>query len=228
MNLSLRLKKIADMVEKNSKVLDVGTDHAYIPIYLCKSNIIQKCIASDISKGPLESAKKNVTIYNLQSKIEVRQGNGIKNINIQDNIDTCIISGMGGALIIKILEDNSKLVDTFSTLILQPQKSVDKVRKYLHKINFKIVKDEMIKEDDIIYTIIMAKRGIESHYSEEEYLFGKYEIEQKSHILREYISNELYKMENIIQKIEQNHGDLSKIQKKYHIYKEIQKCLQDA
>lgn len=225
MKISLRLTKIANMVEKGSTLLDVGTDHAYIPIYLCQSQTIQRAIASDISKGPVENAKNNVKNHCLQDKIDVRLGDGLKTTTKQDLVDTCIIAGMGGSLITKILEQSKELVDTFSNLILQPQKSQDKVRKYLHKIKFKIVKDEMFIDDDRIYTLIVAKKGTEDLYTEEEYLFGKYEIQKKCPILKEYISLEMYKMEKVLNQIKQSSSDFAKIESKYNIYKEVIKCL---
>ena len=147
MELSYRLNKIAQKVTQNGIIADIGTDHAYIPIFLYKNNKIKSGIACDISKGSLQKAKDNIKKYNLQGKIQTRLGNGLEKISLQDNVDTVIIAGMGGMLMIDILEKGKYILENVKELILQPQKDIDKVREYLHKNNFKIIDDEMLKDE---------------------------------------------------------------------------------
>ena len=227
MNISFRLKKIADKVDKNSIVLDVGTDHAYIPIFLCLNNIITKAIAVDISQNCIKRATFNIQNFNLSSKIEARVSNGLKSICFSDCIDTCIISGMGGALIIDILKNYIDLTKTFKKLILQPQRDIDKVRMFIHKINFKIVEDEMIEDENRIYTIIVAILGKEEEYSSEEYAFGKFEIKRKSPILKKFIKNECIRIEKLIERLKNLNCDdkVSELTNTYQKYKGIEKCL---
>ena len=186
MDISFRLNKIAEKVSKNSIIADIGTDHAYIPIFLYKNNIIKKAIACDISKGSLEKAKLNILKYNLGQYIETRLGNGLEKVSLEDNVDTIIMAGMGGMLMIDILKNDMEIAKASKTLILQPQKDIVEVRKFLHKNEFQIQDEEMIIDEGKFYNIIIAKKGVQS-FTEKEYMFGKANIEKKCDILKEYI-----------------------------------------
>lgn len=228
MELSFRLNKIADKVTQNGIIADIGTDHAYIPIFLYKNRKIKSAIACDISKGSLQKAKDNISKYNLQDFIQTRLGNGLEKITKQDMVDTIIIAGMGGMLMIDILEKGKNIVEQAKELILQPQKDIDKVRQYLHKANLKIIDDEMLKDDGKYYTIIKAIKGKEeTPYKREEYIFGKFEIEGKSEILKEYITEQLYKMEIVLKNIKETNAQnrILEIENEIKSYKEVLKCL---
>ena len=94
--MNLRLKTLAKMVDHNSRVADIGTDHAYLPIELVKNGRVKFAIASDIGQGPLLNAKKDIEEAGLQDSIETRLGNGLETITKKDEIDTVIVAGMGG------------------------------------------------------------------------------------------------------------------------------------
>ncbi|MFR4987026.1 MAG: tRNA (adenine(22)-N(1))-methyltransferase [Lachnospirales bacterium] len=228
MELSYRLNKIAQKVTQNGIIADIGTDHAYIPIFLYKNNRIKSGIACDISKGSLQKAKDNIKKYNLQDKIQTRLGNGLEKISLQDNVDTVIIAGMGGMLMIDILEKGKYILENVKELILQPQKDVDKVREYLHKNNFKIIDDEMLKDDGKYYTIIKSIKGKEDIlYKKEEYVFGRFEINNKCQILKEYIEEQLYKMEIVLKNIKETNiqNRILEIEDNIKTYKEVLKWL---
>lgn len=228
MELSYRLEKIAEKVTTNGIIADIGTDHAYIPIFLYKNNKIKKAIACDISKGPLKNASDNIARYNLQDKIETRLSDGLLKVTLEDNVDTIIIAGMGGMLIIDILEKSKEIVKNTKELILQPQKSVHKLRMYLAENGFKIIEDEMIKEDGRYYSIIKAIKGQETTpYTKKEYLFGRFDINKKNNILKEYIEQELYKMEIVLKNIKEINKEerILEIENNIKIYKEVLECL---
>lgn len=228
MELSYRLNKIAQKVTQNGIIADIGTDHAYIPIFLYKNNKIKSGIACDISKGSLQKAKDNIKKYNLQDKIQTRLGNGLEKISLQDNVDTVIIAGMGGMLMIDILEKGKYILENVKELILQPQKDIDKVREYLHKNNFKIIDDEMLKDDGKYYTIIKSIKGKEDIlYKKEEYVFGRFEINNKCQILKEYIEDQLYKMEIVLKNIKETNiqNRILEIEDNIKTYKEVLKWL---
>ena len=115
--LSDRLQTIADMVKKGSRIIDVGCDHAFLDIYLVKNNIVKKAIASDITKGAINQAIKNVKDYNLEDKIDIRLGDGLSTLKQKDKVDTVIISGMGDKTIINIL--NNYDLKNINNLIIQ-------------------------------------------------------------------------------------------------------------
>ena len=117
MRISNRLEALTFFVPYNSKVIDVGTDHALLPIYLIENDLVcNPIIASDNKYGPLETAKKNIAMYDLQSKISLCLSDGLK--EVESDFDCVIIAGMGGSLISKILNDsNDKLLKYFKFLI---------------------------------------------------------------------------------------------------------------
>ena len=103
MDLSIRLKTIVSMIEECDSVVDVGTDHGYVPIYLVKNGVIKTAIASDINRGPVEKARKNVHLNNVSEQISCRLGSGLSTVN-RGEAQIAIIAGMGGNLIRDILE----------------------------------------------------------------------------------------------------------------------------
>ena len=142
--LSKRLQQVADTVNKSNIVADIGTDHAYVPIYLVKNNVVNKAIAADISQGSCKKAQLNVNNNHLSDLIDVRCGNGLEVINSDEKVDTIVIAGMGGLMTISVLESNKQAVNNASQLVLQPQKDISKVRQYIHSIGYKITNEVML------------------------------------------------------------------------------------
>jgi len=228
--ISKRLKTIASYVPIGSNVVaDIGTDHGYIPIYLIKNNIANKCIACDINAMPLESAKQNIINHSMENQIETRLANGLSKLKIGE-ANVIIIAGMGGMLIINILEDNLDTVKAVGLLILQPQVDEDMVRRYLHSISFSISDEKMIYEDGKYYTIIVAKPGREARYSQEEYMIGAKLIENRDPTLKKYIEHKrgnLNKIKNNIKEIksESSKKRLNEVEKELSIYEDVLECL---
>lgn len=197
MKLSKRLQTIADFVKKGAVVADIGTDHAHIPIYLIKNNIISKAYACDINAGPLEKAKENINYYGVKN-IELRLSNGLEKLKT-DEADTFIIAGMGGELITDILERGRRFFDTERKFILSPHTKIDEVRKYLLSNGFEITKEDMRIDEGKFYTVMEAVYiGKTFSYTKGELLFGKYLIDNKNPVLFEYLKKEKQKYLNII------------------------------
>jgi len=155
MNIGARLKTAADLVRQNSKVVDVGTDHAYLPAYLVLSGRVVSAIACDIVQGPLDNAAQTVNEYNLSDKIELRLCNGLQGVDANE-VDDIVICGMGGELISSII-DNAKWVrDSAKHLILQPMSAVDDLRIYLAENGFSVEKEVLVKDSSRIYIVISA------------------------------------------------------------------------
>ncbi len=156
MNLDNRLSAVAAMVSDGGVFADCGTDHAYIPIYLIKNGISQRGYASDINKGPLNSAKTNIENEGLGDKIQTVLTDGLDGYN-DTAITDIIIAGMGGELIMKII-DRSALVRTAKPyLILQPMSHEDKLRVYLNSHGFETSDERIVSEGDKLYVVIKAK-----------------------------------------------------------------------
>lgn len=188
MKINARLQKIGDLVEANSFCLDVGCDHALLDIYLVHRNKNIKTIASDIAEGPVEQAKNNIKRERLEKEIEVRLGPGLKTYSKE--INTIIISGMGGRNIIGILKEDMKILKKIDTLIISPNNYQEEVKRYLCKNGFYIENEEFVKDKKFIYQIIIFKKG-KRKYTKEEYFFGPVFIIKKGPLFREYYEREL-------------------------------------
>ena len=214
MKINARLKKIGDLVEANSFCLDVGCDHALLDIYLVHRNKNIKAVASDIAEGPLEQAKKNIKRERLDDKIETRLGNGLSTYT--NEIDTVIISGMGGRNIIGICKENLKILKKIKTLIISPNNYQIDVKKFLTKNGFYIDNEEFVKDKNFIYQIIILKRG-KKKYTKKEYFFGPKFLEKKGPLFREYYLREL-KSKEILKSMLPSKYRL----KRYQLKKEIE------
>lgn len=156
MNLSKRLRMVADCVTKGNVVADVGCDHAYISIYLVEGKIAPKTIALDVNEGPLLRAQENIASYGFESLISTRLSDGLHKLK-PNEVDSIVIAGMGGPLMIRILEEGSECVKTAKELILQPQSEIWRVREYLHNLNFEITKEDMCIDEGKYYTVLHAR-----------------------------------------------------------------------
>ena len=158
MKLSPRLKTIADLIPADHRVADVGTDHAYIPVYLREQGHKEHIIASDINQGPLDNAISTIASNQLSGAIETRLGGGLVPYSIGE-IDTAIIAGMGGILISQILEASMDVAMELDMLILQPMQAQDELREWLLSHSFSIVDEKLVKEGRKYYEIIVVKKG---------------------------------------------------------------------
>ena len=176
----IRIKALASLVDKDSRLVDIGTDHALLPIYLYENEITKKVTGSDISSNALEFAKNNLKQHNLSDKIKLIVSDGFTNLN--DEYDTAVISGMGTDTIKKIL-DRENLP---KKLIISSHKNVDKLRLFMNKKGYKIIKEITLKDNDIYYDMIKYEKGIET-LSNYDILVGKSnDTEYKLYILDKY------------------------------------------
>jgi len=191
MQLSLRLKTVADSVTGGNRVADVGCDHAYIAIHLAENNIAPRVVAMDVNKGPLSKARENIEVRGLEDRIETRLSDGLARLN-PGEADTVVIAGMGGALMVRILTEGESALKEVKELILQPQSEIFLVRRHLHKNGYRIESEKMVKEDDKYYIIIKAlKDPVKESYDQELfYLYGKQLLESGSPLVEEYLLRE--------------------------------------
>lgn len=209
MKLTPRLSAVCDFVEHGSRIADIGTDHAYIPIYLSLNNIISYAVASDINEGPLSAARKNIEANGLNIRTCLAAGNaGIADMEA----DTLIIAGMGGDVISNIL--NERIPNGVEHIILQPMTHIEDARKALHANGYEIIREKFVLEDDgrkeRLYTVINAKKGEGVLRSEFEYKISPLLAEDP--LFGYFIKKEKEKTEKILQSMEkcENSG-----QKKY-------------
>lgn len=164
MKLSKRLQTIADLVEDNTTIIDVGCDHALLDIYLTKKNV--KCIATDISQNCINTSLTNIKNANMEDKIELICTDGLNGINL-DNVDIVILSGMGTYTVLKILKDKK-----VSRCIIQTNRNLYELRTHMAK-NYIIKNEIVIYEKGRFYNVIEFVNG-HKKYSDFELFFGPY------------------------------------------------------
>ena len=194
MKLNDRLTGVASLVEDNSKVIDIGCDHALLGIYLVENKNIDRVIASDNKEGPLTKARENINKYKVSDKITVKLGDGVD--PIENDIDTIVISGMGGMNIIGILKYKMNLIKNVNTIVLSPNTDVDFVRYEMNKLGF-YIDDEILIKEKYIYPIIRFKRG-KRKYKKIEYVLGPILLKKKDKMFLEYIKKEKETKEKIL------------------------------
>lgn len=214
MKINSRLKTIGDLVEKDSVCLDVGCDHALLDIYLVKQRKNIKAIASDIADGPIATAKSNIKREKLEGVIEIRQGDGLSTYT--NDINTIIISGMGGRNIIGICKYKKDVLKKVNTFIVSPNNYQEDVKKYFTKNGFYIENEEFVRDNRFIYQIIIFKKG-KRKYSKKDYFFGPIFLIKKGPLFREYYEKEKKSREILISLLPKSYR-----YKKYKLKKEIQ------
>lgn len=197
-----RLLNIAEMIGSCEVLLDVGTDHGLLPIYLLQEGIISNAIAVDICAGPLEQAKRNAQKYNLLNKIDFIISNGLSNVN--RNFDYVTIAGLGSNTIIEILENAKNKLNMNCKIVVQSNNSCYLVRKWCISKGWDIVDERIINENNIYYEIVKFEYvGIKElpAYSEMDLLFGPILLKNKSIVLKEKIQKEQEFLLNLIRNI---------------------------
>lgn len=162
MVLSQRLLTIAHAVTPKARVADIGTDHALLPIYLRKKQIVDHVIAVDITPKPLTSAARNIALHLGETPgVELRMGDGLSKIQV-DEVDTIIIAGMGGLRIQQIIAAGFKQCRTAEQLILQPNTNWAELRIFLWDNGFAIVAESMIEERGQFFLTLVVTPGKQS------------------------------------------------------------------
>ena len=157
MKLSERLELVLSFVEPGESAADVGTDHGHVPVELVRRTIVKKAVAMDVRKGPLSRATENIALAGLADKIETRLSDGVAKL-LPGEADSVVIAGMGGELIIKILENGRHMWDSVKQWVLSPQSEIFKVRRWLFENGFVIRKEDMVLEDGKFYTVMDVRR----------------------------------------------------------------------
>lgn len=198
-SLSPRLSAICDMVPKCRAIADIGTDHAYVPIYLIEKGIAERAIAADIHAGPCERAKEHVAQNKLSDRISVRVGAGLLPICPRE-AEGAVIAGMGGLMMIQILEEGKSIAQTLDFLILQPQNHQKELRKWLSKNGYCINREQLAKEDRMLYQIMRVRHGhMDITDTEEE--IGLFPLRLSDPLFPEFLKNLIRKKDFTIQGI---------------------------
>lgn len=201
--LSQRLLEVASYLPQGAKFADIGSDHAYLPCYICLQDSDARAIAGEVNEGPYQSAVNTVKEYNLANAIEVRLGNGLQIIERTDNIEHIVIAGMGGALIKSILEEGKNKLNNITKIIAQPNVDARNVRKWFDDNGFSIIEESILEENGHIYEVVVAIRNTEYKESltEKELFFGPKLINNKSSVFLKKWEQEYGKLKKVVQQM---------------------------
>lgn len=236
--LSDRLKGLAVMVSVGNRVCDVGCDHAFVPIYLINQSISPYVLAMDVKKGPIESAKEHIREYGLEAYIETRLSDGLTGYKIGE-ADSLICAGMGGRLMMSILDRDKTKTASFKEMILQPQSEIEQFRYFLRSNGYLIVEENMIEEGGKFYPIIKvinegntcktltigdSLRGSWQQQMEDRY--GPFLIRNNNPVLVRYLKWETGIYEDVLSQLKTQDMSKEKIQKRYDEVKvKLDDCL---
>lgn len=201
MQLSKRLMSIAEMVTKGNRLVDIGTDHGYLPIYLVQNQIVPHALAMDVHRGPLLRADAHIAAERCTGLIETRLSDGFEKYR-QGEGDTVVIAGMGGALTVHILDEGRDKREGIQELILSPQSEIFLVREYLQQEKYRIIKEKMVKDEGKFYTIIKAVPGQDdAAYESYQMRYGYIMLRDKDEVLKEYLCHQKTIFSDIIRSL---------------------------
>ncbi|MCL2616333.1 MAG: class I SAM-dependent methyltransferase [Defluviitaleaceae bacterium] len=187
--ISKRIEKIASFIA-HDRVADIGTDHGYLPIFAIQSGLACYVVAADVNAGPLERARANAAAVGAE-RIAFRLGYGLDVLE-PGEVGTIVISGMGGKLMVDILQAGRSVVAQVGQLLLSPHLDVPYVRRQVHALGFVIAAEDMIYDEGKYYNIMDVRAAAtiayddEGDYSEEEYLLGRCLLRARPPVFVEY------------------------------------------
>lgn len=230
--LSIRLKKIYDIMPECNCFADIGTDHAYLPVYMCAMGKCKTAIASDIVSGPLERANATILKFGMRDKISVRLGPGVSTLS-SDEADVVSIAGMGGLIIAQILEQGRDVLKNATKIIVQPMTAVEDLREYLYKNNWNIDQEYLVKENDKLYNILsisLADSNTAFEPDDIDIFIGRHLIEDKPDLYNEYLERKIFKLDKMIAGLKKSSSENSadKIKKCEVLLNKTKKLLEDS
>lgn len=237
-DLSARLQAVAGLVTDGYRLADIGTDHAYIPIWLVKTGRIPGAVAADINKGPLKRALEHIRANGLESRIDIRLSDGFSALT-PGEVQSAVLAGMGGGLMIRILKEGIRVVECLEECILQPQSEIEKVRAFLLEEGFLFLEENMVREDGKYYPMMKVrmpgrektepekrKKDWEKEqkqiWTEAEVRYGKLLLEGRNPVLREFLERERRIKQQILSRLEKE--DSGRIRERRKAVKEELEC----
>ena len=199
--LSPRLKTVASFLEGATLLCDVGSDHAYLPVYAIQQGLITRAIAGEVVKGPFESAQQTVQDYVLNDKISVRLGDGLDVVTSKDEVTAISICGMGGELIARILEQGrlKGMLTGKERLVLQPNVAEHLLRQWLVEHDYEILEEVVVEDHHRLYEIIVAEKREQSlPLTDTQIKFGPKLIEKPTELVIRKWERQLRKIEEIL------------------------------
>ena len=192
--LSPRLQSVADLVQEGTRFVDVGTDHAYLPVWLVLQGRINRAVVSDLREGPLNRARQTAAHYNVEEKLSFRLCNGLEGIS-PDEASTISIAGMGGETIAEILAAAPWTGQGGHRLILQPMTAQEQLRAWLWDHGFRIQQEVLTQEGRTVYVTLLAVTGEEGPYTPAEAWAGRQHFGMDAPLRGRYLEKLLHRAE---------------------------------
>lgn len=214
LHISKRLQTIASFIRKGAYFADIGSDHAYLPTYVCLHDKEARAIASEVRTGPLQLAKNTVKSYDVSDRIDVRLGNGLETIRETDELTDVVIAGMGGKLILQIITDGLKRIRTVERLILQPNNEAIRLRQFFYEHSFRLTDEKVVEENGHFYDILIFDKNEDKNVYdtevclEKQLLFGPLLMREKSQPFLAKWQREREKWEAIVLQMERSKQNL--------------------
>ncbi|WP_302074630.1 tRNA (adenine(22)-N(1))-methyltransferase [Pseudomonas syringae] len=178
--LSMRLERVATHVPPGARLADIGSDHGYLPVALLNRGVIAAAVAGEVALTPFCAAERTVRENDLQDQVSVRLADGLAAIKAEDAITAISLCGMGGETIRDILEAGKARLSGQERLILQPNGGEQPLRVWLMEHDYRIVSEEVLRENRFDYEIIVAERTGPVKYTAEELYFGPLQMQARS------------------------------------------------
>lgn len=192
LKLPPRLRCIAEAVPDGARLIDVGTDHAYLPVWLLREGRIPYAIVSDINEGPLERARRTAETYGAAARMDFRLCAGLERI-APGEVDTVVIAGMGGETIVSILSAAPWLRESGAVLLLQPMTKAEVLRRYLTENGFCITSERLVEDRGTIYAVLRVEAGESAPLTPAQAWCGA--VSTREALYGAYASNRVRKLE---------------------------------
>lgn len=178
--LSMRLERVATHVPAGARLADIGSDHGYLPVALMRRGAIVAAVAGEVALTPFRAAERTVRENELEQHITVRLASGLAAIEPGDGITAISICGMGGEIIRDILDSDKARLNGRERLVLQPNGGEQPLRQWLMENGYRIVCEELLRENRFFYEIIVAEHARPVTYTAEELYFGPLQMQTRS------------------------------------------------
>ncbi|MDQ0339656.1 tRNA (adenine22-N1)-methyltransferase [Caldalkalibacillus uzonensis] len=220
--LSRRLAAVASFIPIGARIADIGTDHAYLPVYLALEGKISTAVAGDVNEGPIAAAQAHVQQYQLESVIDVRRGDGL-DVIAPGEVDVVVIAGMGGSLMCEILSKGHDQLNGVRRLVVQPNISAHLLRLWMLEHDWELKGEKIVAENGKHYEILMAEpgdgeapyAGLSSQQKAQAILMGPFLLAEKNEAFQDKWQQEYEQRKRILSSLKKSESETSKDKREY-------------
>lgn len=192
-----RLNCILSFIRDGLGLIDVGTDHGYLPVELCRKGYSGRLFASDINRGPLHAAMRTADMAGVQDRIAFQLADGLEACD-PDLIDTIVIAGMGGDTICGILDRAEWCMNRRYTLVLQPMTRAEVLRYWLVYNEFEICNEKLVEDGGVLYSVLVARFGRHTELTDAELYTGEYSKIRDDALFPAFLAHQISRFEKIL------------------------------